>query len=108
MFEDVTAALQDASTPNTPFPRRIAAVHRNRELWLALTCDVASEDNALSDSLRASIISLGLWVFRETSRVMRDGGPLGDLIEINRSIMRGLGPYRKEWSDAAQAQARGE
>ncbi len=65
VFEDVTAALADAGLPGVAFTDRIAAVHRNRELWLALTSDVANEDNALPDSLRASIISIGIFVFRE-------------------------------------------
>ncbi len=90
VFEDVTSALEDAGLPGMPFTDRIAAVHRNRELWLALTCDVASEDNALPDSLRASIISLGIFVFRESSRVIREIGSFDDLIAINRIVMRGL------------------
>ena len=90
VFEDVTAALVDAGVPGMPFAHRIAAVHRNRELWLALTCDVANEDNALPESLRASIISLGIFVFRESSRVIREFGSFDDLIEINRIVMRGL------------------
>jgi flagellar protein FlaF len=51
---------------------------------------VANEDNALPDSLRASIISVGIFVFRESSRVTRGSGSLDDLIEINRMVMRGL------------------
>ena len=90
VFEDVTATLADAGLPGVPFTDRIAAVHRNRELWLALTSDVANEDNALPDSLRASIISVGIFVFRESSRVTRGSGSLDDLIEIKRMVMRGL------------------
>jgi flagellar protein FlaF len=90
VFEDATAALADAGLPDVPFTTRIAAVHRNRELWLALTCDVADEDNALPDALRASIISIGIFVFRESNRVIRESGLLDDLIEINRMVMRGL------------------
>jgi len=90
VFEQVTAALEDAEYPGVPFTARIAALHRNRELWLTLTCDLASEDNPLPMSLRARIISLGIWVFGETQRVMRNATPLADLIAINRTIMRGL------------------
>ena len=90
VFEDVTSELVEAGLPGMPFTRRIAAVHRNRELWLALTCDAAGEDNALPESLRAHIISLGIFVFRESSRVIRDFGSFDDLIEINRIVMRGL------------------
>ncbi len=92
VFEDVTSEMEEVVQPGVPFTARIAAAHRNRELWLAITCDVAGEDNALPDSLRASLISLGLFVFRETSRAMREGGSLDDLIAINRITMRGLRP----------------
>jgi len=90
VFEDVTSALVDANLPGMSFANRIAAIHRNRELWLALTCDAANEDNALPESLRAHIISLGIFVFRESSRVLRESRSFDDLIEINRIVMRGL------------------
>jgi flagellar protein FlaF len=90
VFEQITAALEDAEHPDAHFTTRIAAMHRNRELWLTLTCDLANENNELPNSLRASLISLGLWVVRETQRLKRNSGSLADLIEVNRSIMRGL------------------
>jgi flagellar protein FlaF len=90
VFEQITSELEAADDPATSFTARIAAMHRNRELWLTLTCDLADEDNALPAALRARIISLGIWVLGETQRLMRGAGSLADLIEINRSIMRGL------------------
>jgi flagellar protein FlaF len=92
VFDRVTTALEDANLPGTPARERIAAAHDNHELWVTLTCDAASENNALPETLRATIISLGLWVVRETPRVMQQGGSLGDLIAVNRAIMRGLHP----------------
>ena len=60
VFEDVTAALADAGLPGVPFTDRIAAVHRNRELWLALTSDVANEDKRCRIRCVPSIISIGI------------------------------------------------
>ena len=37
----VTAALEAADQPGAHFTARIAAMHRNRELWLTLTSDLA-------------------------------------------------------------------
>jgi flagellar protein FlaF len=92
VFEQVTAALQAASAADAPFTARISAVHRNRELWQTLACDLAGDDNLLPEQLRAKLISLAIWVTRETEQVMHHGAPLDDLIEINRSIMQGLRP----------------
>jgi flagellar protein FlaF len=50
------------------------------------------DGNALPETLRASIISLSLWVNRHTSEVMRNEEVIGPLIEINRIIMQGLSP----------------
>ena len=36
------------------------------------------------------LISLAIWVTSESHRVMRSPGSLADLIEVNRSIIRGL------------------
>jgi flagellar protein FlaF len=40
--------------------------------------------------LRASIISLSLWVGRHSSAVMRKEEDFEPLIDINRTIMQGL------------------
>jgi flagellar protein FlaF len=90
IFEQITTALEAAEQPGAHFTVRIAAVHRNRELWQTLICDLADEDNKLPKSLRARLISLGIWVTQETHRVMRNAASLADLIEVNRSIVRGL------------------
>ena len=45
---------------------------------------------------RAKLISLALWVTRETRRVLRENLPLTDLIEVNRTIMQGLCPQPDE------------
>jgi flagellar biosynthesis activator protein FlaF len=90
IFEQITAAMEAADQPGAHFTARIAAMHRNQELWLTLTSDLMEEENKLPKSLRARLISLGLWVSNETMRVMQNAASLADLIQVNRSIMRGL------------------
>lgn len=90
IFEQVTAALEDSDQPGTHFTRRIAAIHRNRELWCTLICDLADDDNKLPRPLRARLISLGIWVSNETDQLLQSGAKLVDLIEVNRAIIRGL------------------
>lgn len=90
IFEQITTALEEADQPGTHFTRRIAAMHRNRELWLTLTSDLAEDENQLPKPLRARLISLGIWAINETHKLMQNGAALADLIEVNRSIIRGL------------------
>jgi flagellar biosynthesis activator protein FlaF len=96
VFAQVTAALHEATAPDSHFTVRIQAAHRNRELWQTLACDLVDDDNALPDDLRAKLISLAIWVTGETSRVIRGGGSLQALIDVNSSIMQGLQGAAKE------------
>jgi flagellar protein FlaF len=96
VFAERTAALEDAIRPDAPAATRVLALHDNRAFWNLLACDLASETNGLSDLLRANLLSLAIWVHRETSRAMHEGAPLNDLIGINRIVMQGLCPAPEE------------
>jgi flagellar biosynthesis regulator FlaF len=77
----------------TAFARRRAeALAANRRLWSLLASDCAGDGNQLSQSLRAQIISLSMFVDKHSSQVMRAGASFDVLIEINRTIMQGLSP----------------
>ena len=91
LFAEVTRALMDAAGASD-LKTRVNALDWNRRLWTALATDCASPDNRLPDQLRASIISLSMFVSRHTSETIRGGGPLDLLIDVNRSIMQGLKP----------------
>ena len=93
LFGQVTRALMEADKlPEDDIPGRIDALDWNRRLWSTLATDCASPDNGMPAPLRASIISLSLWVSRHTSAVMRREEEIEPLIEINRMIMQGLAP----------------
>ena len=92
LFGQVTRALMDAEPLEALDPRRIDALDWNRRLWSALATDCADPQNVLPQALRASIISLSLWVSRHTSAVMRREEEIGDLVDVNRLIMQGLAP----------------
>ena len=93
LFAEVTRALMDAAAADSrDLKTRVTALDWNRRLWTALATDCASPENRLPEPLRASIISLSLFVGRHTSETIRGGGPLDLLIEVNRSIMQGLNP----------------
>ncbi len=93
LFGEVTRALIAASEADVlDFSTRIKALDWNRRLWTQLAMDCAHDNNGLPPKLRASILSLSLWVTRHSSAVMRREEEFGPLIDVNRLIMQGLSP----------------
>ena len=91
LFGQVTRALIHASTVDpSDVPTRIDALDWNRRVWSAMATDCSLPENSLAPELRASIISLSLWVGRHSSAVMRKEEDFEPLIDINRTIMQGL------------------
>lgn len=91
LFGEVTRALMEASRADPhDFKTRINALDWNRRLWRVLATDCAQPENALPEAMRASIISLSLWVNSHSSDVMRRKEGFEPLIEVNRMIMQGL------------------
>ena len=66
------------------------ALFTNQKIWSALRHDLATPGNAIPDGLKASLISIALWVDRQTQSVMAGAGSVAPLVEINRNIISGL------------------
>lgn len=92
LLAQVTGALMQAQEDPTNVKKRVEAVSWNRDIWSALRVDLASEENQLPKELRASLISISLWIERETFAVMDNTGDMDALINVNRNIMQGLKP----------------
>jgi flagellar biosynthesis activator protein FlaF len=91
LFGQVTRALMEAAKADPlDFRTRVDALDWNRRLWSALGTDCADPANQLPDQLRASIISLSIWVSKYTSQVIRREEDIDALIDVNRIIMQGL------------------
>jgi flagellar protein FlaF len=91
LFAQVTLALMEAAKCDpTDVKGRVDALDWNRRIWSVMGDDCASADNQLPRELRASIISLAIWVGKHTSAVIRREDEIEPLIEINRMIMQGL------------------
>lgn len=69
---------------------RIDALSRNIKLWQALYSDLSGGGNSLPNELRAGLISLAFFSIAESTRLLVNREPLTEIVEINRSIMRGL------------------
>jgi flagellar protein FlaF len=91
LFSQVTLALMEAEKADrTDIAARVDALDWNRRVWTALSDDCSRPDNRLPAPLRASIISLGLWVGKHTSAAIRGHEDIQPLIDVNRIIMQGL------------------
>jgi flagellar protein FlaF len=67
------------------------ATNNLRRLWMVFLEDLSSEGNALPSALRASLISIGLWILREIESIETGKSDNFDgLIEINQMIADGL------------------
>jgi flagellar biosynthesis activator protein FlaF len=91
LFAQVTRALMEAAQlDRSEFGKRMDALDWNKRMWSTLAGECQRSDNALPAPLRASIISLSIWVGKHTSLVIRGQEEFEPLIEINRMIMQGL------------------
>jgi flagellar protein FlaF len=91
LFGEVTGALINAHKRKARGGPLVEAVDWNRQLWRTLATDCLDDRNQLPQDVRAKIVSLSLWVVKYSRRVTREGAELTPLIEVNRSIMQGLG-----------------
>ena len=101
LLVQVTAALTSAKeqlAASAGSPKAMSSVmdalNWNNQVWDAFVEDVGTEGNALPRELRAAIVSLGIWVSRETNAVVSGNGDIDSLISVNQAIMRGLNPER--------------
>ena len=101
LFADVTRALIDSQTLSKLDSKLHDALHWNRQLWSTLATDCAVEGNRLPKQLRASIISISIWVGKYSSQVARGEEDLKALIDINKNIMEGLSAQAR--NNVAQA-----
>lgn len=92
LFATVTKSLMDVRNLPITDQRVIKAIDWNRRMWSTFSADCGATGNQLPKELRASIISLGLWVSKHSSKVMRKEATIEPLITINQTVMAGLQP----------------
>jgi flagellar biosynthesis activator protein FlaF len=67
-----------------------SAVSENQAIWSALKMDLAEPGNALPKDLRASLLSLAIFVERTTAKVLGGTAGVGIMAEINNNIIDAL------------------
>ncbi len=89
---DHSIALLEAAEPKGANSREaIEAIWFTRRLWSMLMQDLADPGNELSEELRANIISIGIWVMRETEQIrLKKSENFKGLIDISKMLSGGL------------------
>ncbi len=91
LMNEITAEMIQAGDAGMRGAALMPALHRNREMWSVFAQMCEDDGNALPVELRAGIISLAWWVNRHTTGVISGREELDDLVEVNRSVLQGLG-----------------
>lgn len=105
LFAEITSELIEAGKSGKKDAPLAEALNRNRQMWQALANDCRSQGNGLPEALRASIISLSIWVTKFSGEVLRETESVQELIEVNRIIMKGLAPQQE--SDSSNTSSSG-
>jgi len=66
-------------------------LEQNQKFWLALRGDLIHPDNALPGEIKGTLINLSYWVDRQTVSILKGEADVQPLVDVNRSIMDGLG-----------------
>ncbi len=90
LMTEITREMRSASDNGLHNAELMPVLHRNRELWNALSAACAGTGNLLPAPMRASVISLALFVDRFTSMVIAGRESIDELIALNLSIIDGL------------------
>ena len=64
---------------------------KNQMVWMTFKMDLLEKENALDPALRASLVSIAIWVEKHTQGVLAGDKSIRPLLDINRSIIDGLG-----------------
>ena len=90
-FAKAVALLNGAGQANDP-AAYASALGFNQLLWTIVQADVAGPGNALTEELRKTLLSLSVFVDRQTAAALADptAERLVPLIRINENIAKGL------------------
>lgn len=90
-LDQAVTLLEEARPTGPASSETVAAVLFLRRLWTLLIQDLGSEDNALPQALRASLISIGLFALRQ-GELLRLGQSedFDSVIDINKMIRDSL------------------
>jgi flagellar protein FlaF len=90
-IEHSIALLEKADKAGTDSFEAIEALSFLRRLWTILIEDLAKSENELPETLRADLISIGIWIMRESDQIrLSKSANFRGLIEVSSIICDGL------------------
>lgn len=66
------------------------ALWENQRIWMAFANALSHSDNGLPADLRADLISLAIWVDKQTAGALGGDKTVTPLVELNQNIIAGL------------------
>lgn len=91
LFDRAVTLLRAAEGYPSQSPEVLGAIVFLQRVWTFLIKDLGHPDNGLPDQLKGQLISIGLWVMKESDLVIRgEHNNLAALIDINILIRDGL------------------
>jgi flagellar protein FlaF len=90
-IEHSVELLKAADEQGNTSRESLEAIHFLRRLWTFLIEDLAKPENDLPKTVRADLISVGLWIMREAEQIrLRRSSNFKGIIEASRLISEGL------------------
>lgn len=83
--------LRAAKEPDADPLLVVEATHFTSRVWSAFLTDLAGPDNQLAPEIRASLISIGIWILKEIdANRANDAASFSEIISITEIIRDGL------------------
>jgi flagellar protein FlaF len=83
--------LQAAEKRGAHSREAVEAIYFVRKLWVIFIEDLAKPENGLPEKLRADLVSVGLWMMRESEEIRHGrSSNFAGLIDVSRTISEGL------------------
>jgi flagellar biosynthesis activator protein FlaF len=91
-LDKVIGLLRQAAAAPNPSRIGVDALHYTWELWSAFVGDLSSDENALPPAVRSNLISVGIWILKETNAIRqgrsRNFSGIADICIIIRDGLR--------------------
>ncbi|MBB5086907.1 flagellar biosynthesis regulator FlaF [Roseospira marina] len=91
-FIKASAMMEESQRNSEDVALRSQALRFNQLFWTILQADIMDPNNALPSDIKGNIMSLSIFVDKQTSKALRSVDPadLDILISINRNLAAGL------------------
>lgn len=91
VIENTIELMEHSEAKSTDRVLRVKALHLTFQVWSYLIDDLSSPENAMPTELKASLISVGIFVLKHLDKMRSDQQlTFQPIIEISETIKKGL------------------